>query len=105
MLFGMVERGMEGEVIGDKGKSRAPGPTNDPTAHDGEEAMWAVILTKELWRKNVWCVITAFFHPTLTACPMTPKDRREICCHHSSRLFSPHDQSSKRLRPFFHWKR
>ena len=69
MLFGMVERGMEGEVIGDKGKSKAPGPTSDPTAHDGEEAMWAVILTKELWRKNVWCVIPALCHPTLTASP------------------------------------
>lgn len=57
MLFGMVERGMEGEVVGDKGKLRASagaGPTTDRMAHNGEEAMWAVILTKELWRKGIW---------------------------------------------------
>lgn len=58
MLFGMVERGMEGDVVGDKGKLRASnGPTTDRTAHNGEEAMWAVILTKELWRKGIWLVI------------------------------------------------
>lgn len=57
MLFGMVERGMDGEVVGDKGKARSSGgPTNSGTANDGEEAMWAVILTKELWRKRIWCV-------------------------------------------------
>jgi protein SDA1 len=57
MLFGMVERGMEGDVVGDKGKLRASnGPTMDRTAHNGEEAMWAVILTKELWRKGIWLV-------------------------------------------------
>lgn len=55
MLFGMVERGMDGEVVGDKGKLRASsGPTTTPAAHNGEEAMWAVILTKELWRKGIW---------------------------------------------------
>lgn len=57
MLFGMVERGMEGEVVGDKGKLRAvQGPTSDGSAKSGEEAIWAVIVTKELWRKGVWCV-------------------------------------------------
>jgi protein SDA1 len=55
MIFGMVERGMEGEVQGDKGKLRViVGPTSDGTANNGEEAMWAVILTKELWRKGIW---------------------------------------------------
>jgi protein SDA1 len=55
MLFGMVERGMEAEMTGDKGKLRASaGPTTDQTAHNGDEAMWAVILTKELWRKGIW---------------------------------------------------
>jgi protein SDA1 len=55
MLFGMIERGMDGEVQGDKGKLRAmSGPTSDGTANNGEEAMWAVILTKELWRKGIW---------------------------------------------------
>ncbi|KAG6865281.1 hypothetical protein C0991_003741 [Blastosporella zonata] len=71
MLFGMVERGMEGEVVGDKGKLRATnGPTTDRSAHNGEEAMWAVILTKELWRKGVWTdvkpvaiVALGCFHP------------------------------------------
>lgn len=56
MLFGMVERGMDGEVQGDKGKLRAnnSGPTSDKAAHGGEDAIWAIILTKELWRKGVW---------------------------------------------------
>ncbi|KAG5643900.1 hypothetical protein DXG03_009471 [Asterophora parasitica] len=71
MLFGMVERGTEGEVVGDKGKLRAnSGPTTDRTAHNGEEAMWAVILTKELWRKGIWTdikpvaiIALGCFHP------------------------------------------
>ncbi|KAG6813107.1 hypothetical protein H0H92_013961 [Tricholoma furcatifolium] len=71
MMFGMVERGMEGEVLGDKGKLRATsGPTTESTAHNGEEAMWAVILTKELWRKGIWndakpvaIIALACFHP------------------------------------------
>jgi protein SDA1 len=50
----MVERGMSGEVTGDKGKLRAAMPTNDPDAQNTDEAMWAVILTKELWKKRVW---------------------------------------------------
>lgn len=52
----MVEQGMGGEVVGDKGKIREQnnGPTTDRTAHNGEAAMWAVILTKELWRKGIW---------------------------------------------------
>ncbi|KAJ7929376.1 SDA1-domain-containing protein [Mycena leptocephala] len=73
MLFGMVERGMEGEVVGDKGKLRASaGPTTDRLAHNGEEAMWAVILTKELWRKGIWTdakpvaiVALGCFHPVV----------------------------------------
>ncbi|KDR81427.1 hypothetical protein GALMADRAFT_239316 [Galerina marginata CBS 339.88] len=71
MLFGMVERGMGGEVVGDKGKLRAAnGPTNDRDGHNSEEAMWAVVLTKELWRKSVWkdpksvsIVAQGCFHP------------------------------------------
>lgn len=58
MLFGMVERGMDGEVVGDKGKLRAgTGPTTDRTANNGQDSMWAVVLTKELWKKQIWCVI------------------------------------------------
>lgn len=54
MLFSMVERGMSGEVIGNKGKVRVAGPTSDTKLYDGEEAMWAIILTKELWKKAIW---------------------------------------------------
>ena len=57
MLFGMVERGMDAEVVGDKGKARAQG-----TASAGEDAMWAVVLTKDLWKKGIWCVRHELFH-------------------------------------------
>ncbi|KAI0075444.1 protein required for actin cytoskeleton organization and cell cycle progression [Panus rudis PR-1116 ss-1] len=50
MLFGMVEKGMDGEVFGDKGKARASHVGN----HEGEDAMWAIVLTKELWKKGIW---------------------------------------------------
>lgn len=65
MLFAMVERGMDADVLGDKGKLRPSGP-------NGEDAMWAVILTKELWRKQTWTdaksvsiVALACFHPVI----------------------------------------
>jgi len=55
MLFGMVERGMDGEVVGDKGKLRAAvGNSAKVAAQDGGEAMWAIVLTKELWKKGIW---------------------------------------------------
>ncbi|KAI0371821.1 actin cytoskeleton organization and cell cycle progression protein [Pilatotrama ljubarskyi] len=68
MLFGMVERGMDAEVVGDKGKLKAAaGPGNN-----GEEAMWAVVLTKELWRKGIWndaktvsIIALGCFHPVV----------------------------------------
>ncbi|KAI0653204.1 actin cytoskeleton organization and cell cycle progression protein [Cubamyces menziesii] len=68
MLFGMVERGMDAEVVGDKGKLKAAaGP-----GHNGEEAMWAVVLTKELWRKGIWTdaktvsiIALGCFHPVV----------------------------------------
>lgn len=53
MLFGMVERGMDAEVVGDKGKLRA-GSSSQGGSSNGEEAMWAIVLTKELWRKGIW---------------------------------------------------
>jgi protein SDA1 len=57
MLFGMVERGMDGEIVGDKGKLRAvAGHTGDHFAPNGQDSMWAVVLTKELWKKAIWCV-------------------------------------------------
>ncbi|KIY50176.1 SDA1-domain-containing protein [Fistulina hepatica ATCC 64428] len=73
MLFSMVERGMDGELSGDKGKARAAaGPTSDGLAHAGDEAMWAVILSKELWKKRIWndaktvsIVALGCFHPVI----------------------------------------
>lgn len=56
MLFGMVERGMDAEVIGDKGKLRGQVRGEGANKSAGDEAMWAVMVAKELWRKNVWCV-------------------------------------------------
>lgn len=55
MLFGMVERGMDAEVIGDKGKLRGQVRGEGANKSAGDEAMWAVMVAKELWRKNVWC--------------------------------------------------
>jgi protein SDA1 len=55
MLFGMIERGMGGTVMGDKGKVRSNPNTNaEGLSSSGDEAMWAVVLTKELWKKGVW---------------------------------------------------
>ena len=55
MLFGMIERGMDGEVLGDKGRLRSGGdPTNGGAKQSADEAMWAVVLAKELWKKGVW---------------------------------------------------
>ena len=57
MLFGMVERGMGGAVMGYKGKLRInPNTDAEGLSNSGDEAMWAVVLTKELWKKGVWCV-------------------------------------------------
>ncbi|KAF8334969.1 protein required for actin cytoskeleton organization and cell cycle progression [Cantharellus anzutake] len=74
MLFGMVERGMDGEVLGDKGKLRGAknAAANNPPEGNKvrDEAMWAVNLTKELWKKRVWTdakavsiVMLACLHP------------------------------------------
>jgi protein SDA1 len=49
----MVERGMDGEVTGDKGKAKE-GAAGEASRLHGGEAMWAVILTKELWKKGIW---------------------------------------------------
>jgi protein SDA1 len=55
MLFAMVERGMDAEVQGDKGKVRAiPGTASVQKPANAVEGLWAVVLTKELWRKGVW---------------------------------------------------
>ncbi|KAH9995025.1 SDA1-domain-containing protein [Russula vinacea] len=71
MLFGMVERGMGGTVMGDKGKLRSnPNTSAEGLSSSGDEAMWAVVLTKELWKKGVWddaksvaIVALGCFHP------------------------------------------
>lgn len=54
-MFGMVERGMGADVEGHKVKLKGK---DKQAAKDksGGEAMWAVVLVKELWRKGVWSV-------------------------------------------------
>ena len=59
LLFGMVERGMDGEVVGDKGKGKGK-------TQAGGEAMWAVMMVRELWKKGVWYVLLHITHPKLT---------------------------------------
>jgi protein SDA1 len=58
----MVESGMGAEVIGDKGKGKGK--------EKGGEAMWAVMMVRELWKKRIWndaktvsIVALAVFHP------------------------------------------
>jgi hypothetical protein len=51
MLFVMVERGVDGRVTGNKGKTSL-----HQTSDEEDEAMWAIILAKELWGKKVWYV-------------------------------------------------
>jgi protein SDA1 len=46
LLFTMIENGMGGEVIGNKGKGKGK--------EQGGEAMWAVMMVRELWKKGVW---------------------------------------------------
>ena len=46
LLFGMVENGMNAQVVGDKGKGK--------NKEKGGEAMWAVMMVRELWKKGVW---------------------------------------------------
>ncbi|KAH9066597.1 protein required for actin cytoskeleton organization and cell cycle progression [Lactarius vividus] len=69
MLFGMIERGMSGTVLGDKGKLRKNSGV-ERSSDSSDEAMWAVVLTKELWKKGVWddaksvaIVAAGCFHP------------------------------------------
>ena len=57
LLFGMVDNGMSGEVVGDKGKSKKK--------EVGGEAMWAVMMVRELWKSGVWCVIPRSTHNRL----------------------------------------
>ncbi|KAG8836235.1 Severe Depolymerization of Actin [Serendipita sp. 399] len=71
MLFTMVEKGMDAEVQGDKGKPRVT--TNADSGQESKketEALWAIVVTRELWKKNVWndaksvsIVALGCFHP------------------------------------------
>ena len=46
--------------MGDKGKLRSnPNASAAGLSNSADEAMWAVVLTKELWKKGVWCVSSA----------------------------------------------
>jgi protein SDA1 len=46
---------MENEALGDKGKARSSRDiSGDRIVNNGEEAMWAVLLTKDLWQKRIW---------------------------------------------------
>jgi protein SDA1 len=55
MLFAMIECGMDGEVLGNKGKLRAGDSSMEKSAkQSADAAMWAVVLAKELWKKSVW---------------------------------------------------
>lgn len=72
MLFGMAERGMDAEVLGDKGKLRAATRPSGERTTNGDDAMWAVIMTKELWKKGIWTdaksvaiVALGCFHPAM----------------------------------------
>lgn len=72
LLFGMVERGMGAEFVGNKGKhaSSSSKVSSTTSAGKGGEALWAVSLIKELWRKSIWndaktvsIVVRACAHP------------------------------------------
>ena len=54
IFFGMVGRGMDGAVMGDKGKLRMnPNISAEGLSSGSDEAMWGVELTKEFWKKVV----------------------------------------------------
>ncbi|EJD07420.1 SDA1-domain-containing protein [Fomitiporia mediterranea MF3/22] len=52
MLFRMVEQGSDMDFVFDKGKK--PIRTGDVSHHSGDDALWAVFMTKDLWRKGIW---------------------------------------------------
>lgn len=52
MLFRMVEQGADMDFAFDKGKKPMRGA--DISHHAGDDALWAVFLTKDLWRKGIW---------------------------------------------------
>ncbi|KAL5531528.1 hypothetical protein ACEPAG_4405 [Sanghuangporus baumii] len=52
MLFRMIEQGADMDPVFDKGKK--PVRSADVSHHSGDEALWAVFLTKDLWKKGIW---------------------------------------------------
>lgn len=77
----MVERSMGLDFIGDKGKTKA-----DSTLElAGQDAMWAVVLTKELWKKSIWSVPP--YRPGFTL--TFQKERRKVHHNHDSGMLSP----------------
>jgi hypothetical protein len=83
MLFGMVERGMGLDFVGDKGAIKAV--SDSMLGPPGQDAMWAVILTKELWRKSIWLVPPCWPLIALTL----RKERCQVRRDHRHGLFSP----------------
>ena len=102
MLFGMIERGMSGTVLGDKGKLRGNLKSSTERASDsGGEAMWAVVLTKELWKKGVWFVPVGLhigFHNKQM------QGRRQICRYCCIGMLSPCHQSPERISALLPWR-
>lgn len=69
LLFGMIERGIDAEAER-LGTGVKPSRRGDIKIVGAREAMWAVKIAAELWRKNVWrdaktvsIVASACFHP------------------------------------------
>ncbi|GJJ07770.1 hypothetical protein Clacol_001975 [Clathrus columnatus] len=71
VITSIEQRGMDGEVLGDKGKLRVGTTVVDASSkQSADEAMWAVVMAKELWKKGVWndaktvsIVALGCFHP------------------------------------------
>lgn len=69
LLFGMIEKGVDAEAER-LGTGVKPSRRGDVKVVGAREAMWAVKIAAELWRKNVWrdaktvaIVASACFHP------------------------------------------
>ncbi|PAV19968.1 required for actin cytoskeleton organization and cell cycle progression [Pyrrhoderma noxium] len=52
MLFRMVEQGADMDFVFDKGKK--PVRSGDVSHSAGDDALWAVFMTKDLWKKGIW---------------------------------------------------
>ena len=70
MLFRMVEQGADMDVVFDKGKK--PVRAGDVSHHAGEDALWAVFMTKDLWKKGIWYVISSDDHSDIEILNLNP---------------------------------